>query len=161
MEQVAHLVDDVRPDGEHGVACRDGTAEPHVQVGGETACLALARDDPAAHFVDEGGEDAAMHGVDPALEIALGFPLAHYVVAVLKKNTLPRGGGKILVRKKIKYQNVAASNYIENAIKVIENSILDMPDGEYCFQVYRKNNLEQDKMLGFMWKNKRFEKWIN
>lgn len=65
------------------------------------------------------------------------------------------------VIKKIKYQNVAASNYFENAIKVIENSILDMPDGEYCFQVYREDDLEQDIMLGFMWKNKRFEKWIN
>lgn len=85
VEQVAHLADDVRPDGEHGVACRDGAAEPHVQVGGEAACLALACDDPATHLVDEGGEDAAMHGVDPALEIALGFPLAHNVVAVLKK----------------------------------------------------------------------------
>lgn len=68
---------------------------------------------------------------------------------------------KDIVIKKIKYQNVAASNYIENAIKVIENSILDMPDGEYCFQVYREDDLELDIMLGFIWKNNRFEKWIN
>ena len=85
MEQIAHLADDVRLDGEHGVANRDGSAETHMKVGSETTSLALACDDPATHLVDEGGEDAAMHGVDPALEIALGFPVAHNVVAFLKK----------------------------------------------------------------------------
>ena len=65
------------------------------------------------------------------------------------------------ILKQIKYQNAVPSDYVENATKVIENSILDLPDGEYCFQVYRGTDLEQDIMLGFMWKNKRFEKWIN
>lgn len=65
------------------------------------------------------------------------------------------------ILKRIKYQNIVLSDYVKNATKVIENSILDLPDGEYCFQIYRENDLEQDIMLGFMWKNKRFEKWIN
>lgn len=65
------------------------------------------------------------------------------------------------ILKRIKYQNIVPSDYLEKATKVIENSILDLPDGEYCFQVYREDDLEQDIMLGFIWKNKKFEKWIN
>lgn len=64
-----------------------------------------------------------------------------------------------VVLKQISYQNQVPSDYFDNARKLIENSIIDLPDNEYCFQVYRENDIGHCKIIGCIWKNKRFEKW--
>lgn len=128
------------------------------------------------YIVEELGIDGAVVLQDSTGKIYYYYPYCNEVVFVsdslcaylkLKQYSVeleirvfsPNDKENIL--KRIKYQNVVPSDYVENATKVLENSNLDLPDGEYCFQVYREDDLEQDIMLGFIWKNKRFEKWIN
>ena len=84
-QQIAYLLHDVGADGKHRLIGGNGFAELDTQIGGESAGLHLASDYPTAGLVYQRAEHTTMHGIYPALIVALWMPVTYDVVAILKE----------------------------------------------------------------------------
>lgn len=82
---VAHIASDAAAQGDLRVARGNGSAEFHLQFGGDSSELQAPREHPVGEFVDEGADDAAMQGLDPSVIVEAGRPSGDDFLAVLPK----------------------------------------------------------------------------
>lgn len=84
-EEAVGLASGVGTDGELGVVAADRFAIFEVEAGGVARGVVEVEENPSAGLVDEGGEDSAVHGVDPSLVVRLWFPEANDFVVFLEE----------------------------------------------------------------------------
>ena len=84
-EESVGLASGVGTDGELGVVAAYGLTVFEVETGGVARGVVEVEEYPSAGLVDEGGEDSAVHGVDPSLVVRLWFPEANDFVVFLEE----------------------------------------------------------------------------